>query len=396
MKASQSVCIIDSFSHHSFHEMFTAGFVNVCAHLFESVFYYSCKSTRKCIEDILEKGNTERGKIRFNHIFVIESENKYLLILRYFIATLVNVFYLFRVPQNMPIIYCYNNIFSTLLLNMLNRVLNKKVVIICHGELELLNEDWIENLGPLAKIIKRNIVSFFYNNHIRISKKLIFIVLGESILRNLKNILSLNIMNSMYAIDHPFIFDDFKKTYKQRDKLNLGTVGVVSKTKNIDQFLYFAKLFLPEMKSGKIAFSVTGAIYCKRQELLDVHIDIPDKDSALVSRNAFNERIQHLDYILFFYHSKMYKYLASGAVFDAINAEKPVIALKNDYFEYIFSKFGTFGYLADSIDDMADIIRKLLVEKKQETFAFGEIKGRLSPLVISRQLELVLKGNGFL
>jgi hypothetical protein len=92
----------------------------------------------------------------------------------------------------------------------------------------------------------------------------------------------------------------------------------------------------------------------------------------------------------------MYKYLASGAVFDAINAEKPIIALRNDYFEYLFSKFGAFGYLADSIDDMADIIRGLLSGKKLETFAFGEIKERLSPPAISCQFRLVLKENEFL
>jgi hypothetical protein len=169
---------------------------------------------------------------------------------------------------------------------------------------------------------------------------------------------------------------------------------VVSKTKNIDQFVSFTKLFLPEIKVGRISFSATGAIYCKKEELVDAHIDIPDEENALMDREALNERIQRLDYILFFYHSNMYKYLASGAVLDAVNAEIPIIALRNDYFEYLFSRFGPFGYLVDSIDEMESVIRKLLAEKEAKPFAFKKIKEQLSPLAISSQLKNVLIHSG--
>jgi hypothetical protein len=274
--------------------------------------------------------------------------------------------------------------------------MDKKIVIICHGELEFLNNDLIENLGPLSRIIKKNIISFFLNERSKIANRLIFIVLGEGIFLNLKNILPSNIINSIYAIDHPFIFENFKKIYKQQDKLKLGTVGVVSKAKNIDQFIYIAKLFLSEINDEKISFSATGAIYFKKQELLDACINIPDEKNTHMNRAAFNKRIKNLDYILFFYHSKMYKYLASGAVLDAINVEIPIIALKNDYFEYLFSRFGPFGYLADSIDDMENVIRKILSCKKMESFNFENIKEKLSPLAVSYQFKIILKNSGLL
>jgi hypothetical protein len=396
MKTNQSVYIIDSFSHHSFHEVFTASFINISNFIFKNIFYYSCKSTKECVENILKNvKNIEASKIRYRNIFVVENENKYFLVLRYFVATLVNVFYLIKVPKDSLIVYCYNNIFATPILNVFNKVLNKRVVIFCHGELRLVDSDLTENLGPVTKLIRKGIISFFLNKDIKIASKLIFIVLGDGILFNLKNILPPNVMHSIYAIDDPIIFDGFKKPYKQRHKLSLGVVGVVSKEKNIDQFIYLAKIFLPEIKNKKISFSVTGAIYYKKKELVGAYIDIPDGHNGLISRSEFNKRIQNLDYILFFYHSKMYKYLTSGAVFDAVNAEIPIIALRNDYFEYLFSRFGPFGYLVDSIDDMENLIRKILTGKKMGLFNFKNIKENLSPLAVSCQFESILKRTGF-
>jgi hypothetical protein len=390
----KDVYIIDSFSHHSFHEAFTAGFINTCAYIFNNIFYYSCKSTKNCVNGILKRADIEKDKIEFRNIFVVENENKYLLIFRYFISAIINIFYLIKVPKNTLIIYCYNNIFALPALNGLNKILGKKIVIICHGELEFLNEDWIESLGPLAKIIRKNVISFFWGKNVTIAKKLIFIVLGESILSNLKSILSSNIIKSIYAIDHPFVFDKCNYTSKPQNKLRLGTVGVVSKTKNINQFIYIARLFLPEVKAEKISFSVAGTVYYKKEELLDAYIDIPDWHGGFMDRAALGRRIQSLDYILFFYHSKMYKYLASGAVLDAINAEKPILALRNDYFEYLFSRFGPFGYLVDSIDDMEKLIREIITGKKIELFNFKDIKENLSPLAVSCQLRVVLNTSG--
>jgi hypothetical protein len=344
----------------------------------------------------LKRADIEKEKIEFRNIFVVENENKYLLIFRYFISVIINIFYLIRVPKDALIIYCYNNIFALPVLNVLNKILGKKIVIICHGELEFLNKSWIESPGPLAKIIRKNVISFFLKKNVTIAKKLIFVVLGKGILSNLKNILSPNIIKYIYAIDHPFIFDRCNYASKPQSKLRLGTVGVVSKTKNINQFIYIARLFLSEVKAEKISFSVAGTVYYKKEELLDAYIDIPDWHDGFMDRAALDRRIQSLDYILFFYHSKMYKYLASGAVLDAINAEKPILALRNDYFEYLFSRFGHFGYLVDSIDDMEKLIREIITSKKIMLFNFKDIKENLSPLAVSCQLRAILNTSGLL
>lgn len=64
-----------------------------------------------------------------------------------------------------------------------------------------------------------------------------------------------------------------------------------------------------------------------------------------------------LDYILLLYPADTYRLIASGAVLDCIRFRKPVLALATEYFRYLFDKFGRFGYLADSVDELTELLR---------------------------------------
>ena len=47
-----------------------------------------------------------------------------------------------------------------------------------------------------------------------------------------------------------------------------------------------------------------------------------------------------------------YKLTASGAVFESFSMGIPVIALHNDYFDYLSSKIGDFGLFFDNFEQM--------------------------------------------
>ena len=53
---------------------------------------------------------------------------------------------------------------------------------------------------------------------------------------------------------------------------------------------------------------------------------------------------------------------------DAISFEKPVIAIKNDFFEYYFNKFGNIGYLFDNVNDMAKKMIEITANPNEEEY----------------------------
>ena len=66
-----------------------------------------------------------------------------------------------------------------------------------------------------------------------------------------------------------------------------------------------------------------------------------------------------MDCYLFLYDVDSYKYTASGAILEAIWNEKPIFALNNYYFRYMFDKYGKLGYLANTVDELAQIVNSL-------------------------------------
>ncbi|MDR2343333.1 MAG: hypothetical protein LBD86_02230 [Spirochaetaceae bacterium] len=71
--------------------------------------------------------------------------------------------------------------------------------------------------------------------------------------------------------------------------------------------------------------------------------------------------ISMMDFCVFFYPSNSYLFTASGALLEALGHLKPVIALHNPYFDYVFDKMGDIGYLCDNLDEMAVVIRKVVL-----------------------------------
>ena len=104
-----------------------------------------------------------------------------------------------------------------------------------------------------------------------------------------------------------------------------------------------------------------------------------------VSREELEKRIEELDIILFLYPCNSYKLMASGAILDALSMQKPIIALKNDYFEYIFKKYSAFGYLFDSIDEIIEVLnrKEKLYKSIQEKLSVDRVSERFKRELVS-------------
>lgn len=236
--------------------------------------------------------------------------------------------------------------------------------------------------------------NFFLNPKTEISETLYFSVLGDVLKSNIAENIGLKKASKFISIDHAYFFEPVQPTSKAVGKLSLATVGSISKTKGLLEFFEFAKHL--STFSTKIKLAIIGTTHEDLNLFNGTNIELQSESNTFLDREEFKNKIQELDYVLFFYHKDNYRITASGAVMDAISYEKPILALKNDYFEYLFNKYGQFGHLFDNVEEMANLVKDLSVNNLIKPFDFKCIKVKLTPEVISQQMYAELRRVNFL
>ncbi|CAK7025139.1 MAG: hypothetical protein HUJ87_08815 [Fusobacterium varium] len=239
---------------------------------------------------------------------------------------------------------------------------NKKINYVMHGYLEWINKKFkFWNLGfymlPALKLL---------------NKKKRYIVLGESIKKNLVEKIS-SLDSKIIVIDHPYI--DLKKNKIKKNKIKknkikkikIGTIGVANESKGND-FLFLLETYLEKNQIKNVELYHIGKI---EKEILPkkTNVILPSKEKML-SEEEYNNYINELDYILYFYPSSSYKLTASGAIFDAIFKEKPIIAIKNDYFEYIFNKSENIGYLCKDFEELKNKVKEISSREQNNEYFY--------------------------
>ena len=388
-----TVRYIDTFSYKTGHLQFNTSFLTMLSEIYDKVEYYAGKSSMEEVYKLLNKDGAFPLNVRNNRVFVYRGDNRLSLLIRYVISALLNLIMLFRSQKNDVIIYNFNNLFSLHLINAVNRITQRKVLICCHGELELLSGSTEEG-GWLFKCLRYLARDFFLQNR-KIHDNVYFMVLGDVILENLRNYLSEDQLKKFISVDHPYIF--IKQTQNvNKEKCNgglqIGTVGAFSQIKGADLFVKIVS----KVKNPNVHFSITGRIFYPMERLKQLGVDTAiDADKKVLSQGIYNERIGRLDFILFLYSSNSYRITASGAVMDAINLKKPIIALENDYFCYLFKKYGSFGRLFKSLEEMTVYLSDHIQKEYLQTYNFEKIQNLMSPQCVAKDLHGKLKRIGF-
>lgn len=261
----------------------------------------------------------------------------------------------------------------------------KEVVFVMHNILESLNRrNKLYNIDYYTKF------SIKYNIQQGVTK---YLVLGQSIYKNVVKIIPDLSIYFVYT-DHPYTFShkENKALLRSRNYYNIGGIGygVFDKGSHLI-FEVENRLNKSQVKNinlfhvGKLNFVIPDNTLVK----------ISTKDEFL-SKVEYDELVSQLDFILFFYPVDSYKLTASGAIFDAISQNKPIIALKNDYFEAVFEKLGEIGYLANDFEElMSYILSVARNEKNSDVLRFiKNLEGAhklFSPEVVSIQLKDIFK-----
>jgi hypothetical protein len=296
------------------------------------------------------------------------------MLLRYIFSAIVNVWLLLRSHRGDTIIYDFDNVMSISMIDFINRRLKRSIIVCCHGEMEYLSPDAPAHNRRLYKRLMLSLTRGYFNAHRkRVAPGLRFVVFGDAILDNLRPLLSDALRRRFSAIDHPVDAPLIAaKPCLSSPEINIATVGILNAYKGSNIYPEIAR----RLSDEPISFAAIGHIQCDAQPLIEVGISLPVDSSRPLSAEDFAAAIARLDFILLLYPTDTYRFIASGAMLDAVRFRRPIIALRTDYFQYIFDKFGPVGYLADDIDGLIDLLRNCRSLNRQ--FDFDYVARQLS------------------
>lgn len=197
--------------------------------------------------------------------------------------------------------------------------------------------------------------------------KMKYLVLGSSIKEQL-NLLFPNLKKSIWSIDLPYFYKEPDGFWRSDvKKIRFGSFGVGHRGKGTDLFFKMAEEIQAEETKYKPEFILIGHIVDKTIRYSPDFVSVPSPDAPL-NRKDFDLFARDIDYAVFVHKPITYRFVASGALFDAFSYLKPVIALRNPFFEYYFNTMGDIGYLCDSYDEMKKVILDLLESKPTERY----------------------------
>ena len=335
---------LDSFNVGSDHEVFNSSSLLMFSHIYSKVDYYSCKSSRDATFSLIKE---IPSNINYIKIPVLSSNSLFESFLHHFITAIINILFVIK-ARNSTLIINVNNLWELPALNFLMGYMTRKVIVICHGELEYLVN------GKRLNCFSEKSLHWLLDDSTTISRGLYFSVLGESILGNVRKVLPYSVATHFISFNHTFISSVISPQSNYGEYPCIGVVGTAHPNKGLNEILSFGNK-LKEVLPNCLFYTL-GRVLCDTKILKDNNVHyIEDSDIKFVERNILISKIKEMDIIVFLHDIDSYKFTASGALMDAIDCEKNILSLHNDYFDCVNSLV-MFGQMFYDIDDMIKCI----------------------------------------
>lgn len=323
-----------------FHSQFNAAYLSKLKG--EIVFFSNKKHWNYVSEKVNKKINWEEETIRTK-------------------STLSNLIWVFKnrkkLKKDGEIIFLSSDIFIYYRCLFLRLLGYKYIKYVTHADLQNISK-------------KKNIKDYFlfYRRHFFLMKlmdlvNIEVVLLSSSIKSNLSKYIKLN---NIETIEHPYLYDkEYKENKYSQNRIKIGFIGLPTEEKG---FFWLYKQLSSGNRPDNIEFYLIGDMkaveYTKDQFLLCFN-----KNSIINDIDIKNE-LSKVDYVIFPFPDDNYKLRASGTVFDAINARKPILTTNNSFITEVISSEKTMGIVFDQTIGLEDLYKKISKVTQEEYFQY--------------------------
>lgn len=191
-----------------------------------------------------------------------------------------------------------------------------------------------------------------------------------------------------FVVPHPIGREEAQADLHVRppsgDRLTVGFLGLATPAKGFDCFLDLASRFRADRR---VEFHAIGT-FAKGWRPDTSALSVPPRESKL-SRADYVRAVRALDIVCLPFHGDHYELVASGAMLDAIANLKPLLAFPTTSLRHL-ERAQPIGYLCESVDEMAEVIRSLAGGSDQEGYlrrvaGMRNLRHARSPAELARQ-----------
>ena len=387
MKLNKCARLVDPFSKGTHHEVINLTWLIMLAQIYAKVEYigeiaYQEKMRLQLKQLGYQFENIEYKPIRV-HSFRKWGCLNYLLHLS--IVSFRDLFYWLNSSRNCDVFYNNNIYFSLLLFWLCSFFKRNKVFVLCHSELEAIHLKWSGYILYIYGFYLRFCLNILPFNH----QVFHFIVLGDRMKAHISKYISRHNQKCFYAIDHPYIRPETSVKVDMSNYGNIRKIGIISVIKDGRGLNNLQALLLKKFPDDVKLFAISkviGEVNDPYHELIQLN-----NGKDFFPSDIYTAYIKEMDCIIMLYDTDGYQLTASGSILEAIWNLKPIIALKNDYFDYLFSKFGKMGVLCESVDDMFLCIKDMTCVHNKD---LCNVKTSLLPENMSHILLHIIKNGG--
>jgi hypothetical protein len=350
MQEINKILVVDRLVVGNNHVIFNVGFLSIISNLNpDSVIVFCAESEHSCIV----KKKIENKNIIFNPTTNTKLVGSYLKkVIPWVKKNIEDVLFVRHVlhVHNVNIVY-----FTTLstpsmfFLNFFAKKTRKTIYMTLHGEVEHLFKKKLRLIDQIRKM--------FYLGFIKhISKNIRLIVLSEIVKQKLHTTFHIS-KKKIIVMKHPII-NIANRVVMLNDRIIFAHIGTASILKSSNLFFYLADSFRRKdanysfWQIGKVEKKVTDQQSYSNVEVLGGCETIPQKE--------YETLISKIDYSIFTFDKDNYVYRNSGAVMDAIAYAKPIIALRQPFFDYLFETGGDIGFICENLEEMRFVLDKII------------------------------------